>query len=170
MPTLLIFIITIDWVIKTETKEKQTESRAQCWHNSWWHALYAWPCAHRRTGQHPFGGGGRPSFAWMDSGGGGGSSRHFPGSIHRKRLEVHVVGETTKMCLFNTNVKFVSLFQVEIWKIKICLQHVLHSFHVFVYYEWLVGCLDVGPIVSAIGPAHRDRDGSITLTLSPLYL
>ena len=37
---------------------------------------------HRRTGQHPFGGGGRPTFARMDSvGGGGGSSRHFPGSI-----------------------------------------------------------------------------------------
>ena len=35
---------------------------------------------HRRTGQHPFGGG-RPSFARMDSVGGGGSSRNFPGSI-----------------------------------------------------------------------------------------
>ena len=35
---------------------------------------------HRRTGQHPFGGG-RPSFARMDSvGGGGGSSRNFSGS------------------------------------------------------------------------------------------
>ena len=34
---------------------------------------------HRRTGQHPFGGG-RPSFARMDSGGGG-SSRNFPRSI-----------------------------------------------------------------------------------------
>ena len=51
---------------------------------------------HRRSGQHPFGGGGRPSIARMDSvvggssrhfpgyifsGGGGGSSRNFPGSI-----------------------------------------------------------------------------------------
>ena len=35
---------------------------------------------HRRTGQHPFGGG-RPSFARMDSVGGGGSSTNFPGSI-----------------------------------------------------------------------------------------
>ena len=35
---------------------------------------------HRRTGQHPFGGA-DPSFARMDSVGGGGSSRHFPGSI-----------------------------------------------------------------------------------------
>ena len=39
------------------------------------------PGDHRRTGQHPFGGG-RPSFARMDSvGGGGGSSRNFPGSV-----------------------------------------------------------------------------------------
>ena len=38
-------------------------------------------CLHRRTGQHPSGGG-RPSFARMDSvGGGGGSNRTFPGSI-----------------------------------------------------------------------------------------
>ena len=37
-------------------------------------------CLHRRTGQHPSGGG-RPSFARMDSVGGGGSTRTFPGSI-----------------------------------------------------------------------------------------
>ena len=55
-------------------------------------------CLHRRTGRHPSGGG-RPSFARMDSvgggvvpelfqdpysifcGGGGGSSRNFPGSL-----------------------------------------------------------------------------------------
>ena len=43
--------------------------------------FYQIPCNHRRTGQHPFGGGGRPSFARMDSVRGGGSSRNFPGSI-----------------------------------------------------------------------------------------
>ena len=37
---------------------------------------------HTRTGQHTFGGGGgRPSFARMNSVGRGGSSRNFPGSI-----------------------------------------------------------------------------------------
>ena len=42
-------------------------------------SIHSYYYGHRRTGQHPLGGG-KPIFARMDSGGGG-SSRNFPGSI-----------------------------------------------------------------------------------------
>ena len=40
-------------------------------------------CRHRRTGQHPFGGGGQTEFCpnGFSGGRGGGSSRNFPGSV-----------------------------------------------------------------------------------------
>ena len=41
---------------------------------------YVCVCVHRRTGQHPFGGADRVLPEWIQCGGGG-SSRHFQGSI-----------------------------------------------------------------------------------------
>ena len=48
---------------------------------AWCEGHYPGSDVHRRTGQHPFGGADRVLPEWIQWGGGGGSSRNFPGSI-----------------------------------------------------------------------------------------